>query len=204
MICGYISKENPFEDRYSWSGLIFKIREAIENAGYEVKWIPFKDKKGNRIKDSLLKVLSFPSKTTGHNPWASKSKAESIDINLLSQCDFLFIPSGSEIIPYITTNLPIIIYGDATYALMDDYYFYGVSRFQLWLGNWGEKKAIKRANVVCKASRWAINSVINDYGGNPAHSYVLKFGANIENKDITPIRPWSPKLGGGEFFILWS
>ena len=81
MICGYISKENPFEDRYSWSALIFKIREAIENAGYEVKWIPFEDKIGNRIKGSLLKILSFPLKTAGHNPWASKSKAESIDIN---------------------------------------------------------------------------------------------------------------------------
>lgn len=77
---------------------------------------------------------------------------------------------------------------------MNDYYFHGVSRFQLWLGNRGEKMAIKRANVVCKASRWAVNSVINDYGGDPTYSYVLKFGANIEKKDITPIRPWSPKL----------
>ena len=38
-VIGYISEKNPFTDRKAWSGSIFKIREGIENAGYEVKWI---------------------------------------------------------------------------------------------------------------------------------------------------------------------
>ena len=38
-VIGYVSEKNPFTDRKAWSGTIFKIREGIENAGYEVKWI---------------------------------------------------------------------------------------------------------------------------------------------------------------------
>lgn len=202
MVCGYISKENPYEDKFAWSCLIYKIREAIENAGIEVKWIPFKDEKGNFIANCVLHLLSFPQKVTGHTPWAFRNKAESIDNKLLSMCDFLFIPSGSEIIPYIKTKLPIIVYGDATYSLMNNYYFKNVSPFQLWLGNQCERNAIKRAEVVCKASHWAINSVINDYLGDKNHSYVLEFGANIDERDITPIIPWNSTMG--ELNILFS
>ena len=38
---GYVSQANPFEDKKAWSGLIYKIREGIENAGYNVVWIPY-------------------------------------------------------------------------------------------------------------------------------------------------------------------
>ena len=40
-VIGYICDTNPFEDRLTWSGLIYKIREAIESAGYQVVWIPY-------------------------------------------------------------------------------------------------------------------------------------------------------------------
>lgn len=35
-VIGYVSVANPFEDRKAWSGTIFKIREGLENAGYNV------------------------------------------------------------------------------------------------------------------------------------------------------------------------
>ena len=38
---GYVCAENPFSERKAWSGSIFKIREAIELAGFEVVWIPY-------------------------------------------------------------------------------------------------------------------------------------------------------------------
>lgn len=30
---GYVTAADPFHDRKAWSGTIYKVREAIENAG---------------------------------------------------------------------------------------------------------------------------------------------------------------------------
>ena len=35
-IIGYVSAEDPFRDKKAWSGTKYKIREALQNAGYEV------------------------------------------------------------------------------------------------------------------------------------------------------------------------
>ncbi len=201
MVCGYISMANPFEDRLAWSGLIFKIREAIENAGVEVKWIPFNDRRRNRFLDFILRKCSNHQLITGHTPWSARNKARSIDRSLFKDCDFLFVPNGSEIIPYIDTRLPIITNGDATYHVMLDYYYHDVSWLQAKLGEAGERKAVSRADVVCKASHWAVDSVIRDYGGHPDHTYVLEFGANIDESDISPIAPYT---GEGCLNILFS
>lgn len=33
---GYVTAADPFHDRKAWSGTIYKVREAIENAGFNV------------------------------------------------------------------------------------------------------------------------------------------------------------------------
>lgn len=54
---GYVSQANPFEDKKAWSGLIYKIREGIENAGYNVVWIPYtKDTSKHKILSRLIKL----------------------------------------------------------------------------------------------------------------------------------------------------
>ncbi len=53
-IIGYVFAEDPFHDRKAWSGTKYKIREAIQNAGYEVIWILCKP---NKISSFILKVL---------------------------------------------------------------------------------------------------------------------------------------------------
>ncbi len=32
---GYVTAADPFHDRKAWSGTIYKVREAIENAGVQ-------------------------------------------------------------------------------------------------------------------------------------------------------------------------
>ncbi len=50
---GYVSRYNPFVDRTDWSGTRYKIREAIEKAGYEVKWVQY------RVPKRKEKMLKF-------------------------------------------------------------------------------------------------------------------------------------------------
>ena len=57
MKIGFVSDKDPYKDKKSWSGTIYKLREAIEKAGYEVIWIKY-DKDFNsllsKIKTRLL------------------------------------------------------------------------------------------------------------------------------------------------------
>jgi len=63
---GYVSMGDPFHDRKYWSGTVYKIREAIENAGYEVIWIPYTDKSVSCFfAKCILKCLSVFMKTNG-------------------------------------------------------------------------------------------------------------------------------------------
>lgn len=39
MKIGYVSAQNPYTDRKAWSGTMYKVREAIENAGFDVEWV---------------------------------------------------------------------------------------------------------------------------------------------------------------------
>lgn len=53
MIIGFVSKADPFHDRVAWSGTYFKLREAIQLTGFEVRWIPC----GNTLCESFMMFL---------------------------------------------------------------------------------------------------------------------------------------------------
>ena len=36
-VIGFVSMDNPFLDKVAWSGTLYKLRESIEMAGFEVK-----------------------------------------------------------------------------------------------------------------------------------------------------------------------
>ena len=80
LVCGYISKENPFEDKKAWSGLVYKIRESIENAGFVVKWIPFDDRPSflERLINVKLRLLNPGTTNTGHTVCRVKNMARSV------------------------------------------------------------------------------------------------------------------------------
>ena len=42
-LIGYLSPTDPHKDRFAWSGTYFNTCKAIEDAGYQVDWIPSYD-----------------------------------------------------------------------------------------------------------------------------------------------------------------
>ena len=67
-IIGYVSAEDPFRDKKAWSGTKYKIREALQNAGYEVVWISCKPSKICFIfLKILLKMLFGKKAIVEHN-----------------------------------------------------------------------------------------------------------------------------------------
>ena len=53
-------------------------------------------------------------------------------------------------------------------------------------GEKGERAGIHRATLNLRSSHWAAESVVKDYGYDPKRTYVIEFGANIDDADLVP------------------
>lgn len=100
------------------------------------------------------------------------------------ECDILVAPFCSEALYSLKTEKPIIYLTDATFGIMVDYYFKGLSNYAINQGNQVEQKAMDTATEIIVSSQWAANSAINDYHQEPSKVHVIEFGANIDDKDI--------------------
>ena len=203
-VIGYVSKADPFHDKFAWSGTIYKIREAIESAGLEVIWIPYGDSWRERFYTYLLKILNHTLK----NHWKGgihftplvKVWAKNINRNpILSKCDYLFFPGGAQIALYLNVKKPVIYYTDATVHVMIDYYWHNINRFSKRMALDLEERASQNASINIRSSQWAINSVINDCNCEKEKCHVLEFGPNIDVKDIIPNTPYE----GGELRLFF-
>ena len=193
IIVGYVCGVNPFEDRYSWSGLYYKIREAIENAGFKVIWIRYNLSSPSirfweNVRWRLYRLFGRKLILGGvHYLPEVMTYAYSVKKDeSLEKCDFLFFPGGAQISLFLKCNKPIIYYTDATAHLMVDYYWKNCNPISVKMACYLEKKASQKASINIRASKWAIQSVVNDCNCNAEYSEVLEFGAAIDEKDIKP------------------
>jgi hypothetical protein len=204
-IIGFVSVANPMIDRRAWSGTFYKIREAIELAGYDVRWIRVHPNKTvSFLIKAILRILGQVKywEYSGFFGWLC---ARSISLTAIKDCDYLFFPSSAQMITYLHKRLsghcpPIIYYTDSTFRLMEGYYWFNIPGWISRQADAAEKNANDGSALVIKSSDWAINSVINDYGCPPEKTAVLEFGANIDEKDIVVTEPYS----GGLLRVLFS
>ena len=184
-IIGFIFEKNPFIDRKAWSGTIFKIREGIENAGYEVKWICSRPNGVMKLLYRVFSKLRYRHIKIAYNRDYCKLSARSIDKELYKGCDYLFVPCNSGLLPYLPKNIPIIFYTDTTHRLMVGYYWKKkLSLKTIEHGEECERAGIHCATLNLRSSHWAAASVVNDYDYNPQKTYVIEFGANIDDIDL--------------------
>ena len=205
-IIGYISAQDPFTDRRAWSGTIYKIREAIEVSGYEVRWIPYKENSWREILVKILcklySVVSSKNIMLGvHSEYIARLYAKSIRKDrYFEECDYLFFSGGAQIALYMSTDKPIIYYTDATFHIMEDYYFCNLLENAKIKSERLEELATNKASINIRSSQWAADSVVRDCHANPQTSYVLEFGPNLDLKDLHPCLPYN----NGVLNILFS
>lgn len=209
MKIGYISATDPFVDRVAWSGTIFKLREAIEKADFEVVWIPYKTHSFYisflqivyKIFVKIYKGLFHETIFWGAlSPFWARIYAKSIDINEVNKCDYLFFPVGAQICAYLKSDVPIIFFSDATVPLMIDYYWFNVKHSSVLSAISLEKKAAQKSFINIRSSQWALDSVVSDYNCDKNKCFVLEFGPNIDSKDISPVSVYE----SGRLNILFS
>ena len=198
-VIGYVSVANPFEDRKAWSGRIFKIREGLENAGYNVVWIPIKLGFLYRFANILSRFI-YGKGPREHGNFLTWIRAVSTSWELIGTCDYLFFPGDCQITKYRKVDKPIIYYSDATFKQMIGYYWKDLSGLLLREGDRNERIANDNSTIIIKSSHWAINSVVTDYQQKTSKCHVLEFGANIDERDIVKTDIYH----GGPVNILFS
>ena len=198
---GFVSYADPYHDRAAWSGTLYKLRESIEKAGYSIVWIPVRPNKYIiKLLNFVIKLLLGKDKKCTLTDIYFKLCAKSIELDLVNRCDSLFFPDGAQIANYLYTDIPYIFFGDSTFKIMKDYYIFGLPPFLIKSIEHSEKIAIQNSAINIRASKWAIDSVINDYGYDKHKAFVMELGPNIDKENIIS----SAEYHSGTLNILFS
>jgi len=168
----------------SWSGTLFFTKKIIERyigqvvdlTPAPINLLPY------RTIRKAVRAVSRKRYSFYHDPALARRYGRYFS-GLLERepHDLVFSPGGSNIIPYLRTDAPIIYYSDATWRAVRDYYtdFSNVIGRTDRGGDELERMAIDRASIILYASQWAADSAINDYGADPAKVNVTYIGANL-------------------------
>ena len=177
--------------------------------GFEVRWIPYNPNYIDSAIRSFLngfywrvrrRLLHKNILGTTNSRFNVRRYAKSIDLKKVNECDFLFFPTGAEISLFLKTEVPIIYLSDSTIHKMIDYYWYNIDPRAGRIARKMEEKASQKSFLNIRSSQWAIDNVINDCHVDKTKCHLIEFGANIDDKDISP----SSVYDGGRLFIFFS
>lgn len=205
-VIGFVSKEDPFHDKVAWSGTVYKLREAIEMAGFEVRWIPFNMRMANKFLDYSVKIQNrvFPRKkwlTRFHFRPVVKAWAKEVDkCPEVDECDFLFFPLTAQIAIYTKNGKPFINLSSYTFPDMVDYYYHHIAKWSKTMALEMDATAAQKAFINIRSSKWANDGLINYYHCDSNKCHTLEFGPNIDTKDIRKGQVYN----GGQLRIFFS
>jgi hypothetical protein len=97
--------------------------------------------------------------------------------------DIVFSPMspGSQPVAYLECAQPIVIWTDATWAAVIDFYpeFNNLCKSTIKHGIANERAALHRCGLAVYSSEWAARSAIETYRIDPRKVHVVPFGANM-------------------------
>lgn len=120
------------------------------------------------------------------SPEFGKSYASQIQAQLNPATDVLFSHS-STLMSYLKTSKHKVIYTDATFAQMINYYDYftNLSGQYIKEGNKMEQLSLDTSSLAIYSSQWAADSAVRDYNINPDKVKIVPFGANISTSKLS-------------------
>jgi glycosyltransferase involved in cell wall biosynthesis len=178
------------KDIGSWSGTAYYMSKSFLDAGVEIEYIGgLNEISGENL---LLRLRNFFYIRILKNRYGDyKSQYEPQNLKFIAgqvqkklkelEVDIVFSP-GAIPIAYLNTKIPIVLWSDATFAVMKDYYscFTGLNKRTIKNCHSYEKKVLKIASLAIFSSQWAANSSIKDYRADQSKIKVIPYGANIE------------------------
>lgn len=180
----YITNFPSIDVKY-WSGLIYYMAKSLEQEA-AVEYI-------TGLEESWPLSLKLKNKIYGRNkiyradrsPEICKGYARQILKQLKQSTNIVFSPS-TTVLSYLDTNKPKVIYTDATFASMIDYYNYFSNLSTLYTkeGMKTEQLSLDSCKLAIFSSQWAADSAIRDYNTDPSKVRVVPFGANLPTQHL--------------------
>lgn len=184
----YYCARDPLDKR-SWSGITYYLGKSLQKHIGEVYYLG--PVKVPWLLDMPMRCIQKLTKLILKKEWApSFSLLRNMYMALLlkkkmkkDSYDFLFAPAAASELAYLKTKVPIVYFGDATFKSYTESYeeFKDLNAFSRWEGDYLEKKALRKSDIVIFASNWAAQSAIRDYGIQEDKIKVLLMGANMDN-----------------------
>ncbi|MCL2440281.1 MAG: glycosyltransferase family 4 protein [Treponema sp.] len=195
MKIAFVSRQSIY-DIHAWSGSVYSISKALKKKDIELYFIDNLDEKRNRI---MIKLERLYAKITrklfkkehyyGVFPITLKYLSCLIKKQLTKDTDIIF-GITSEVIAYLKTEIPKILFADSVFAGKFEYYKSCTNlsnRIKKYL-NTLEKNALDNCDKALFTSDWAKDGAIKYYNCDPDKIKVVPFGANIEcNRKIIDI-----------------
>jgi glycosyltransferase involved in cell wall biosynthesis len=171
-------------DEAAWSGLGNAIARSLEQAGVDVDYAgPLEAPRSfrDRAAASLAWRLAPGGQLIDREPGWARSLARQVEREVEQRRPDAVVSPGTIPVAHVRPGIPLLVWADATFAAMVDYYpgwdrLSALSRRQ---GNALERRAIRRAQSLVFASDWAAESAISDYGADPGKVHVVPFGPNL-------------------------
>lgn len=185
---GVISPYNP-KDRKASSGTNYKIIESLEKQGADIVWIKSSHNFLWRILERILRRIYclFSSKIFYFRFTSLGAYLESHTLNtrLMEQCDVIFASFSSPSCYKVKfPDKPILYLTDATWHLLQNYYFFNMSKISEREGDYIEKYILEKADAVIASSNWMILSAVDYYHQKQEKMHLVHFGPNIDEKDL--------------------
>lgn len=185
----YVSWYDP-NDVGNWSGTSYHIAQCLRMQGIDVQvvgrlrrqYAPF----------NILKYLvnTYVRRLNDHpqrDPGYLKYYGQQLQRRLADMDVDAVVSPGGYVLPYLETDLPVIMWADATFDNLINYYekFSNLSARTIRNGHDAEQRSLDRSDLVLMSCQWAIDNAVDRYGIDRSKTKLVQFGANFP-KTVQP------------------
>lgn len=182
MRIGYVSNGSIY-DRSKWSGTISFLAESLAR-NHEIVPIEIDETVSTSI-DKLLSKLTLGRIRHSHLAMAVNRFLLTRKLDAVGRgFDILFAPAASELVACgaLPEDVPLIYLSDATFHAVNGYYGPAETGYNYRFRDHVEASALRRADAVIEASRWAGDDAVAHYGIDPSKVHVMPFCANLPDE----------------------
>jgi len=169
-------------DVNQWSGLGYYIGKTLERHVGDVTYIgTLRDPSTicDRIVRKAYHTFARSDYSVERTERVGKAYAREVESRMSGNTFDVIVALGTIPVAYMTSDVPLIVYADATFASMIGYYYTRLSKASIVDGHRMERTAYQRAARLVFASEWAAESAMRTYGIPSERVFVLPFGPNV-------------------------
>lgn len=182
MKLAYITSYDARDVR-NWSGLGHFIARALEDQAIAVQYVG--DLRAELTPWAAMRWMTYrllgKRYLKDRDPGVVAGYARQVERALRTARPDVLLSPGTVPIAGLRAERPLVIWTDATFADMVDFYpdFCRLSPATLRAGHAMEAEALSRCSLAIFSSEWAADTAVRRYGMDPRKVRVVPFGANV-------------------------